>query len=189
MQLIEIWQLFCHFNLTFGRWMGCYQAKFVSTSESVTWRPCLFASHLWGGECELLAEMDRVFRLEDYTPVGSWSLLPLSGWFEALRMEERLEAQSWLRENVAPLLKGCSVWAKRHQHQDNNAGGLQGSNMWSNANQDFGFLVPQLICSTLAQRAFWGPTLKINAGVSETSAAFCLSQLSLVLLVCWLFRI
>ena len=92
-------------------------------------------------------------------------------------MEERLEAQSWLRENVAPLLKGCSVWAKRHQHQDNNAGGLQVSNMWSNANQDFGFLVPQLIWFNVGTTCFLRSHFKNSkCRVSETSAAFCLSQ-------------
>ena len=43
--------------------------------------------------------------------------------------------------------------------------------------------------STLAQRAFWGPTLKINAGCRRPRRPFACPKLSLVLLVCWLFRI
>ena len=76
MQLIEISQL------TFGRWMGCYQAKFVTTSESVKWRLCLFASHFKVENVNSLQRWTVLSYLEDYTAVGSWSL-PLAAWFEA----------------------------------------------------------------------------------------------------------
>lgn len=58
--------------------MGCYQAKFVTTSESVKWRLCLFASHFkvenvnslqrWTGFCAgfLTLKITQLLEVDHY---------------------------------------------------------------------------------------------------------------------------